>query len=231
MNRLREWLAVQMQASPMAKVGLALLGVLILIYFLFPPKRKTATKPQNAQAKSQLGDKLRREQNAVREVQGTPPPNRREKATPPTPPASPQASPLEESLNTPVSLNSLSLGASFSSRGERPDPFAPLVHEPVASAAQTVPPKMPANTPQVRLPRLPPLPGGLPPLPPAPAGKKVVVRGVIIDEHPVVFLQVAGEDLALGEGESAGDVEVLKISRKGVILRVNNQVRTLALPK
>ncbi len=100
----------------------------------------------------------------------------------------------------------------------RADPFIPLVSQPAGASAPppraTLPPP-PFPVPGAPLPP-PPLPGGPAPAPaPAPVPPSpsagITVSGIVSDTSAVVIVTIGGRTEILFEGESAGDVRVVKI--------------------
>lgn len=146
-------------------------------------------------------------------------------ATPPAaeqPPARPAPAPTpSEAARPPAVETPPSVSASVVPPAPmgRTDPFAPLVRPASATPAPSRPPASqlpppPFPTPGAPLPP-PPLPGapGTPapaPVPPSPTAG-ISVSGIVSDSSKVVVVNVGGRTEILFEGESAGDLRVVKI--------------------
>lgn len=143
-------------------------------------------------------------------------------APPPAPGAPPAAVPIEPEAS--ISARVVPPGPAG-----RADPFIPLVTAPVAA---TAPPPAPAGpplppppfpAPGAELPPPPfPAPPGAPvpgaPVAPAPPSAGVSLVGIVGDTRKVVIVAVEGTTEILFEGESAGDLRVVKIdTARGIV--------------
>ena len=188
MARLREFL----QKNPAAGYGIAVLLIALAAYMLY----------------GQLTGG------------GAVPPAAEEPQPPAAAPAAPAPAPTPAAAPVPASGPASAQVVPPAPAG-RADPFVPLV---TPAAAQTTPPRPPASqlppppfpVPGTPLPP-PPLPGapGAPapmpaPVPPSPSAG-ISVSGIVSDMSKVVIVDVGGRTEILFEGESAGDLRVVKI--------------------
>lgn len=149
------------------------------------------------------------------------------------PPPRPSAAPPQAPAASPPAAAPLPSASALSPRVVPPgptgrtDPFVPLVTPP---AAAPTPPPQPAGPP---LPPPPfPGPGALPPPPPAPGAPGaeapppsppepsagVSLTGIVGDAKKVVIVSVGGTTEILFEGESVGDLRVIKIDpARGIV--------------
>ena len=188
MARLREFL----QKNPMAGGAIAVLFIAVAAYLLY--------------AQLMGGE--------------APPPAAEEPQAPAAAPAAPMPAP-SQALPLPTAPGAVSAAVVPPAPAGRADPFVPLVR-PASSAApaprppatQLPPPPFPVPGTPLPPPPLPGAPGAPPPLPapvpPSPTAG-ISVSGIVSDTSKVVIVSVGGRTEILFEGESAGDLRVVKI--------------------
>ena len=188
MARLREFL----QKNPVAGYAIAVLFIAVAAYLLYAQLLGGGAAPPAAEQ----------------------PPAAPSAAPAPAPsPAVPPAAPTTGRSVSAAVVPAAPMG--------RADPFVPLVSPPKA-APSPPPPPPPASTlppppfpvPGAPLPP-PPLPGApaVPapaPVPPSPTAG-ISVNGIVSDSSKVVIVSIGGRTEILFEGESAGDLRVVKI--------------------
>lgn len=223
----------QFQRSPLAIPGLVLFGILVIVYILNPPPKMVRPKPlpkDSAQKNRIPQKKPTTVQRSVEPAKSAQPKHKVKTEKPVEQPAPEVVSNAERPVAEQPEESGLALSFLPSSSPRRLDPFSPLVKEKAQPKAKKQTGQRTHVQPPIRLPRPPP-DIALPKPPPPPAQPAVSVTGVIMDEHPVVFLKVGDEDMALSEGEKRGNVKVVSIEGTQVVLKVEDSVKVLALPK
>ena len=137
---------------------------------------------------------------------------------PEAPAATPAPAPSQAAPPAGAPSKSVSAAVVPSAPMGRADPFVPLV-VPATSSPAPRPPASPLPPPPFPVPGAPlpppPLPGapGVPvpaPVPPSPTAG-ISVSGIVSDTSKVVIVSIGGRTEILFEGESAGDLRVVKI--------------------
>lgn len=225
------------------RLALPLFGVLVLLlimhFFIFPYKRQSgraAAPPEEAPVEQAQTPPP--EEAPAPEPEPAPAPSPEPEPSPePAPPPAEQphpalaAEPPSQSQPAPPapsgSPSGLKSFALLNVRSQRDDPFRPIVRI-AASAPREASPSSSGNKaskpPPVPLPQSPPRNLPAPDLPavkvhPKPQPPQVKVTGVMVDDDPVAFAKVNGEERIVKKGDVVGGYRVVKVDGSGVVLR------------
>lgn len=240
-------------------MALPLFGVLALLlivhFFIFPYKRQSGragepseeTPVEQAQAPPQEETPAPPPEPAPAPApEPAPEPAPQPAAQPaPTPLAEPPAQPEHANPSLPgeqpassSSSSGLKSFASLSVGGLRDDPFRPIVRLGASAPKEAPPPSGNSSSapkpPPIQLPKSPPPNLPAPELPSVkvhskPQPPQVKVTGVMVDEEPVVFAKVNGEERIVKKGEMVGGYRVVKVDSSGVVLRHGSHTVTARL--